>query len=118
MCADLVKVRIHAANGVEEGVANLEDISLSGACLQLETATREGADIEIFCAGCRLKGKVRYCRYSTIGYDVGVAFDERRSWSKERYEPQHLLQLPAPQSKAPRSRSGKTRDLGRNTRVV
>ena len=105
MCADLVKVRIQAANRVEEAVANLEDISPSGACLQLEAATQEGADIEILCAGCRLKGKVKYCRFSTIGYDVGIAFDERRSWSKERYEPKHLLQLPTPPSKAGRTRS-------------
>lgn len=97
MCADLVKVRVHAASGIREAVANLEDISPSGACVQLDEAAQEGADIEIVCAGCRLKGKVKYCRFSTIGYDVGVAFDERRSWNKARYEPRHLLQLPAGQ---------------------
>jgi hypothetical protein len=37
---------------------------------------------------------VRYCRFVEIGYVVGVAFDERQSWSRERYDPQHLLELP------------------------
>ena len=93
MCAELVRVRIDEAGSVREEVANLEDISPSGACVQLETATREGADIEIVCARCRLKGKVRYCRFVEIGYDVGVAFDQPRSWDRRRFTPKHLLQL-------------------------
>ena len=100
MCSDLVKVRIDDAAEPRELMANLEDISPSGACLQMEAAAREGTDIEIVCAGCRLKGKVRYCRYTELGYDVGVAFAERRSWDKRRYQPKHLLELPA--AKRPR----------------
>jgi len=93
MCADLVKVRIGEAGGVREEVANLEDISPSGACVQLEAAAREGADIEIVCSKCRLKGKVRYCRFVEIGYDVGVAFDKPGAWDGRQYIPKHLLQL-------------------------
>ena len=93
MCAELVKVRIDEASGVREEVANLEDISPSGACVQLEAATREGADIEIVCAKCSLKGKVRYCRFVELGYDVGVAFDRPRAWDRRKYTPEHLLQL-------------------------
>ena len=93
MCADLVKVRIDEASGVREEVANLEDISPSGACVQLETAAREGADIEIVCAKYRLKGKVRYCRFVEFGYDVGVAFDQPRAWDRRQYTPKYLLQL-------------------------
>lgn len=94
MCAELVKVRIEDAGGVREEVANLEDISPSGACVQLEAAAREGADLEIVCSRCRLKGKVRYCRFVEIGYDVGVAFDQPRAWDPRRFMPKHLLQLP------------------------
>ena len=91
MCAELVKVRIEEAGGVREEVANLEDISPSGACVQLEAAAREGADLEIVCSRCRLKGKVRYCRFVEIGYDVGVAFDRPRAWDPRQFMPKHLL---------------------------
>jgi hypothetical protein len=94
MCADLLKVRLPDEADPKEFIANLEDISPSGACIQLEAALRDGANIEIVCSTCRLKGKVRYCRFVEIGYDVGVAFDERQSWSRERFEPKHLLELP------------------------
>ena len=66
MCADLVRVRIQDAAGDREVIANLEDISASGACIQVEAATLEGADVEVICAKCRLKGKVRYCRFAQL----------------------------------------------------
>lgn len=94
MCADLVRVRIEDGGGAHEEVANLEDISPSGACIQLEAAAREGADVEVFCGQCRLKGKVRYCRFVEVGYDVGVAFDRPRAWDPREYAPKHLLELP------------------------
>jgi hypothetical protein len=40
MCSELVKVRIQGAAGAREVTANLEDISASGACIQLEAAAR------------------------------------------------------------------------------
>ena len=95
MCADLIKVRIQDAAGAREVIANLEDISPSGACIQLEAATLEGADVEMICAKCRLRGKVRYCRFAQIGYDVGIAFDQRRTWNRSRFEPKLLLEIPA-----------------------
>ena len=95
MCADLVTVRIQDAAGAREVIANLEDISASGACIQLEAAALEGADVEMICAKCRLRGKVRYCRFVTLGYDVGIAFDERRNWNRKRFALKHLLEIPA-----------------------
>jgi hypothetical protein len=94
MCSDLVKVRLHDEADPKEFIANLEDISPSGACIQVEAALRDGANIELVCSTCRLRGKVRYCRFVEIGYDVGVAFDVRQSWSREQFEPKHLLELP------------------------
>jgi hypothetical protein len=94
MCADLVTVRIQDAAGDREVIANLEDISASGACIQVEAATLEGADVEVICAKCRLKGKVRYCRFAQLGYEIGIAFDEPRSWNRQRFVPKHLLEIP------------------------
>lgn len=92
MCAELVNILIRQEDQtVEEALANLEDISPSGACVQLEAAVRVGADIEIVCSTCRFKGKVRNCRFAGAGYDVGVAFDKPGAWDASRYEPAHLL---------------------------
>jgi hypothetical protein len=99
MCAHLVQVRIEDAGSVLEATANLEDISPSGACIQLEAAAREGSDVEIVCAECRLRGKVRYCRFVEIGYDVGIAFDRPGSWEPERFMPRHFLEFPSRKGK-------------------
>jgi len=93
MCADLVKIRIQEASGSREEIANLEDISASGACVQLEAAAMEGADIEMTCAKCCLKGKVQYCRFAQTGYDVGIMFDRSGSWNRRRFMPKHLLNV-------------------------
>ena len=90
MCSELVNILIHHDDQtVQEAIANLEDISRSGACVQLEEAIRLGADIEIVCPTCRFK--VRNCRYAGGRYDVGVAFDHPRAWDATRYQPAHLL---------------------------
>ncbi|HXB73376.1 MAG TPA: PilZ domain-containing protein [Candidatus Acidoferrales bacterium] len=95
MCADFVKIVVHdAGRPPSELIANLEDISSSGACLQLDEAIREGAEMELVCAEFRMKGKVRYCRFTEIGYDVGVEFMDRGTWSRDRLEPQHLMDIP------------------------
>jgi hypothetical protein len=95
MCSELVKIVTHNPDGPPaETVANLEDISPSGACVQLEVAIREGTDIVIVCSACLFKGTVRYCRFVEIGYDVGVEFESRGSWDRRRFEPDHLLDVP------------------------
>ena len=92
MCSELVSILIrHEDQTVQEAIANLEDISPSGACVQLDEAVRLGADIVIVCAACRFKGKVRNCRFAGSLYDVGVAFDDPGAWDASRYEPAHLL---------------------------
>jgi hypothetical protein len=92
LCADLVKITVDRASKSPEGaIANLEDISPSGACLQLEEAILEGTDIEILCHRCRLRGKVKYCRFHETGYNVGVQFDQPKSWNLKRFKPRHFL---------------------------
>jgi hypothetical protein len=95
MCSELVRIVIPGAqSAAAESVANLEDISPSGACVQLEEAIPVGTDLEIVCSTCRLKGKVRYCRFVEIGYDVGVEFETRAAWDRRQFEPDHLLDVP------------------------
>lgn len=92
MCSELVNILIrYEDQTVQQAIANLEDISRSGACVQLDEAVGVGADIEIVCSTCSFKGKVRNCRYAGGRYDVGVAFDSPGAWDASRYEPAHLL---------------------------
>src|ERR1035441_1856627 len=92
MCSELVKILIrYDDQTVREAIANLEDISPSGACVQLDEAVRLGVDIEIGCSTCRFKGKVGNCLVGCGPYDVGVPFDDPGAWDASRYQPAHLL---------------------------
>ena len=94
LCADLVKIQVRGKrNQSGETVANLEDISPSGACLQMEEAIREGTDINILCSRCKLRGKVKYCQWAETGYNVGVEFHKPKSWNLRRFTPRHFLEI-------------------------
>ena len=101
LCADMVKVSWKDALGKRRrSVGLLEDISSSGACLQLETAVPKGAEIRWACPKQEFSGHVRYCVYREIGYFVGVEFEADSRWSQRTYKPQHLLDLQKLVSKA------------------
>jgi hypothetical protein len=91
LCADLVEVEWKDKNGRKRRqLANLEDISPSGACLQLDTAVPLHTKIQIAAPGGDMEGVVRYCVYREIGYFLGVQFEGTR-WSKKDFTPQHLF---------------------------
>ena len=92
MCADMVEVRWRDRSGKERGaIAILEDISASGACLQLELPIPLGVEIQWDAPGQQFQGHVRYCVYREIGYFVGVEFAPSSRWSKDSFTPQHML---------------------------
>jgi len=91
MCSDLVTVQLENKNDLL--VANLEDISPSGLCLGLQESVATDAIMTLNCAGCRFRGKVRYCVFNEGGYQVGVSLMDCK-WSKAAYEPKHLLDAP------------------------
>lgn len=94
LCADMVKVSWKDALGKRRRtVGLLEDISASGACLQLENAVPQGAEIRWTSPKQDFSGHVRYCVYREIGYFVGVEFEKDSHWSRRTYKPQHLLDL-------------------------
>jgi PilZ domain len=94
LCADVVEVSWKDEKGRKRKATGLlEDISASGACLQLETPVPMGAAIRWDCPKQPFTGTVQYCVYREIGYFVGVEFDPTTKWSKRRYRPQHLLDL-------------------------
>ena len=92
LCADLVDVEWRARNGrIKKTVANLEDISLSGACLQLDVEIPPQASVRITYPEGELVGRVRYCVYREIGYFLGVEFEPGCKWSQRNFKPLHLL---------------------------
>ncbi len=92
LCADLVDVEWRDKNGrTKRTVANLEDISLSGACLQMDVAIPMHTHIRINYPKGELAGRVRYCVYREIGYFLGVEFEPGSRWSQRNFRPLHLL---------------------------
>src|SRR5438552_17549765 len=92
LCADLVDVKWKDQTGrTRRGVANLEDISLSGACLQVDRPVVLGTTLLIGYPSGELTGKVKYCVFREIGYFLGVEFEPGSRWSQRHFRPQHLL---------------------------
>lgn len=92
LCADLVDVQWKDQAGrTRRSVANLEDISLSGACLQVEHPVALGTAYRISYPKGILTGRVKYCVFREIGYFLGIEFEPGTRWSRDDFQPQHLL---------------------------
>jgi hypothetical protein len=102
MCADMVEVlwKDHAGKR-RRAMALLEDIGVSGACLQFETPVPKGTVVEWQSPKLEFRGTVRYCVYREIGYFVGVEFTASTKWSKSVYRPQHMFDPRRLERKAP-----------------
>jgi len=94
MCADMVAVQWKDESGVDQrATALLDDISASGACLNLDSPLPLGASVVISYRKGRLEGSVCYCFFREIGYYVGVNFKPATQWSPQQYRPKHLLDV-------------------------
>jgi hypothetical protein len=92
MCADMVEVSWKDPAGKRRRtMALLEDISASGACLQLETPLPAGVEVIWTAQSQDFQGRVRYCLYREIGYFAGIEFSPVSKWSKTAYHPQHMF---------------------------
>lgn len=92
LCADMVELEWRDKAGkTRRNMANLEDISLSGACLQVDEPIPLQAPVQINYPRGELSGKVRYCIFREIGYFLGIEFDPGVRWSARDFRPQHLL---------------------------
>jgi hypothetical protein len=92
LCADLVAIDVAEASGrVHREIANLEDISASGACIQLDRPIPLRTRLTITFERGELSGVVRYCIFQEIGYFIGLEFEPGSRWSQESFRPRHLL---------------------------
>ncbi len=92
LCADLIDVWwLDESGEAGKALANLEDISNSGACLQVDVAIPEGTLLHIRHSKVEFEGRVKYCVFREIGYFVGVEFEPGFEWDEKLFQPEHLL---------------------------
>jgi hypothetical protein len=95
LCADFVDLRWKDISGRGHKVtALLEDISASGACVQLDGPIPRNTTVRIYHPKGQLQGCVRYCVYRDTGYFVGLQFEADSKWSRREFQPQHMLDMP------------------------
>src|SRR5262249_59104980 len=87
LCADLVDIRWKDKSGRGHKVtALLEDISHSGACVQLDAPIPNNTVVRICHPKGQLQGSVKYCVYRDIGYFVGLQFKPDSKWSRREFQ--------------------------------
>ena len=92
LCADMVDLTWKDKMGrARKNIVNLEDISLSGACVQVDVPIPLGTQVRISYGKGDLAGFVKYCVFREIGYFLGIEFHPGSQWSQRDYKPQHLL---------------------------
>jgi len=92
LCADLVQIEWKDRAGKTRSLtALLEDISRSGACLQLDSPIPVKTLLHVRHGRKTLDGTVNYCTHKAIGYFVGVTFAEKQRWSQRVFRPKHLV---------------------------
>jgi len=69
----------------------LEDISISGACIQVDQPVPLQTILKMSFPKGELQGRVRYCVFREIGYFLGIEFEPGCRWSLRLFRPQHLL---------------------------
>lgn len=102
MCADMVFLEVETRRKRWRRVqANLEDISASGACVEVDEVIPAGVPARLVCGDFLIAATVRHCTSRETGYFVGVEFPEGQKWSRGRFWPKHLTD---PRTIKPKSR--------------
>ena len=91
LCADMIFVELETRPKRWRRVqANLEDISSSGACVEVDEPVPAGASARLVCRDFRVSATVRHCTFRETGYLVGLEFREGQKWSRGQFWPKHL----------------------------
>jgi len=92
LCSDLVTLCWQeSAQGERKEAVVLENISVSGACVQAEISVPNSASVRLVCGQAEFHGCVRFSYWRDDGYFIGIAFDAHSKWSKAKFKPEHLL---------------------------
>lgn len=97
LCSNLVSIQLPASAGRNrEVVGNLEEISPSGAYLNVEQPVATGLAVRMFCTDSQgaheFKGAVLGCSHDPVtGYYIELRFRPGSEWSPEIFQPTHML---------------------------
>lgn len=92
MCADLVDIEWLDGKGkLHRTVANLEDISPVGACLQVEDEIPLRTPLRMKLMNSEYRGEIRYCVFREYGYFLGLQFEPGVKWHSGAFKPLHML---------------------------
>jgi len=96
-CSNLVTVRLAEGEGTEHVLTgNLEEISTSGARLNVEEPVEYGQELRVVCAedveAWEFRGRVAKSDFDAqTGYHLSVDFDEGVEWAPGIYRPKHMM---------------------------
>jgi hypothetical protein len=94
LCADLIRISwVGDSFEKVQQWSTLEDISSSGACLQVDQPIPPGTMISLEFPSEHCSASIQYCRYQNTGYFIGVKFEEGYRWSRKKFRPEHLIQF-------------------------
>jgi len=94
MCAQLLTLCWTDKNGHSQSeLVGLEDIAATGACIRLEQAIPADTPVSLQYPSGKYEGKVKYCLIDEIGYFLGISFNDESRWSKDDFEPAHILEV-------------------------
>ena len=97
-CAEPVQLQwSDEAGRARMAIADLTDISLTGASLQLERPIPLRTQLRFTFSGQELTGTVRHCVLRELGYAIGLEFDPGCQWN-ERARPRKQLAYPRKRS--------------------
>lgn len=92
MCADLVNIEWLDGKGrPQQTVANLEDISGLGACIQVEEEIPLRTSIRMTVLDQEYVGEIRYCVFREFGFFLGVQFEPGVKWNSRAFKPLHMF---------------------------
>lgn len=76
---------------MDDRIVNLEEIWVTGAILEAETAVARDAQVELRCGAVVLKGRIVEVEPHEFGYRFEVEFSPKTLWRLEEFRPDHLL---------------------------
>ena len=98
-CSNLVAVQLlEHGDTIREVIGNLEEISTSGASVNVEQAVDTGLALRIICSG--LYGTVEFLGQvvdsqhdAHTGYHLQIEFSPGSQWSPEVFRPKHMIRV-------------------------
>jgi hypothetical protein len=95
LCSDIVELFWSDRLGwPHRAKAVLEDISPTGACVQVEALIPMNVELALRLGEIGLPAIVKYCTLIGGSYFVGVEFAAGTQWQEEEYTPKHIFQWP------------------------